>query len=146
MFVPEPSINLACYGPSPQPSAMRRAQPEQPKATVNLQIIPVRVLHASLRCLGERGNAQLKWFRVLATELRCRPGRCTRMIKAVLTVYYREHHAAAGGTIWYSGRQLAPRPVPAQAPASLVADDAVINYQVIEREWKSRFYNLCSRR
>src|SRR6266704_7117041 len=96
--------------------------------------------------LGERGNAQLKWFRVLATELRCRPGRCTRMIKAVLTVYYREHHAAAGGTIWYSGRQLAPRPVPAQAPASLVADDAVINYQVIEREWKSRFYNLCSRR
>ena len=48
-------------------------------------------LHASLRCLGERGNAQLKWFRVLATELRCRPGRCTRMIKAVLTVYYREH-------------------------------------------------------
>ncbi len=41
--------------------------------------------------LGERGNAQLKWFRVLATELRCRPGRCTRMIKAVLTVYYLEH-------------------------------------------------------
>jgi DDE superfamily endonuclease len=29
--------------------------------------------HAALRCLGERGNAQLKWFRVLATELRCRP-------------------------------------------------------------------------
>jgi hypothetical protein len=48
-------------------------------------------LHAGLRCLGERGNAQLKWFRVLATELRCRPHRCTRMIKAVLTVYYREH-------------------------------------------------------
>ncbi len=47
MFVPEPSINLAYYGPSPQPSAMRRAQPEQPKATVNLQIIPVRVLHAT---------------------------------------------------------------------------------------------------
>jgi DDE superfamily endonuclease/Helix-turn-helix of DDE superfamily endonuclease len=46
--------------------------------------------HASLRCLGERGNAQLKWFRVLATELRCRPNRCTAMIKAVLTVYYRE--------------------------------------------------------
>lgn len=48
-------------------------------------------LHAALRCLGERGNAQLKWFRVLATELRCRPTHCTRMIKAVLTVYYREH-------------------------------------------------------
>lgn len=52
-------------------------------------------LHASLRCLGERGNAQLKWFRVLATELRCRPGRCTRMIKAVLTVYYRENNPFA---------------------------------------------------
>jgi hypothetical protein len=48
-------------------------------------------LHASLRCLGERGNSQLKWWRVLATELRCRPNRCTRTIKAVLTVYYREH-------------------------------------------------------
>lgn len=48
-------------------------------------------LHAGLRCLGERGNAQLKWYRVLATELRCHPNRCTRMIKAVLTVYYREH-------------------------------------------------------
>jgi hypothetical protein len=48
-------------------------------------------LHASLRCLGERGNAQLKWWRVLATELRCRPSRCTRMIKAVLTVYHLEH-------------------------------------------------------
>jgi hypothetical protein len=47
-------------------------------------------LHAALRCLGERGNAQLKWYRVLATELRCRPNRCTSMIKAVLTVYHRE--------------------------------------------------------
>ena len=51
--------------------------------------------HASLRCLGERGNAQLKWYRVLATELRCRPGRCTRMVKAVLTVYYREQQPFA---------------------------------------------------
>lgn len=52
-------------------------------------------LHAALRCLGERGNAQLKWYRVLATELRCRPNRCTRMIKAVLTVYYREQQPFA---------------------------------------------------
>lgn len=52
-------------------------------------------LHASLRCLGERGNAQLKWWRVLATELRCRPNRCTRMVKAVLTVYYREQQSFA---------------------------------------------------
>jgi hypothetical protein len=49
-------------------------------------------LHAALRCLGERGNAQLKWFRVMATELRCRPSRCTTMIKAVLTVYHLEHN------------------------------------------------------
>jgi hypothetical protein len=52
-------------------------------------------LHASLRCLGERGNAQLKWFRVLSTELRCRPNRCTRMVKAALTIYYREHQPFA---------------------------------------------------
>ena len=47
-------------------------------------------LHAGLRSPGERGNAQLKWWRVLATELRCRPARCTRIVKAVLAVYYRE--------------------------------------------------------
>jgi hypothetical protein len=47
-------------------------------------------LHASLRCLGERGNAQLKWWRVMATELRCRPNRCTRMVKAVLTLHHLE--------------------------------------------------------
>ena len=52
-------------------------------------------LHAGLRCLRERGNAQLKWYRILATELRCRPERCTRMVKAVLTVYYREHQPFA---------------------------------------------------
>lgn len=52
-------------------------------------------LHAGLRSPGERGNAQLKWYRVLATELRCRPARCTRMIKAVLTVYYREQQPFA---------------------------------------------------
>ncbi len=38
-----------------------------------------------------RSNATVLPGRVLATELRCRPSRCTRMIKAVLTVYYREH-------------------------------------------------------
>jgi hypothetical protein len=52
-------------------------------------------LHASLRCLGERGNAQLKWWRVLATELRCRPQHCTRMVKAVLTLHYLEHNPFA---------------------------------------------------
>jgi hypothetical protein len=48
-------------------------------------------LHASLRCLGERGNAQLKYWRVMTTELRCRPNACTRMVKAVLTLHYLEH-------------------------------------------------------
>jgi hypothetical protein len=47
-------------------------------------------IHASLRCVGERGNAQLKWWRVLATELRCRPARCTRVVKAVLALHHLE--------------------------------------------------------
>jgi DDE superfamily endonuclease/Helix-turn-helix of DDE superfamily endonuclease len=47
-------------------------------------------VHASLRCLGERGNAQLKWWRVMATELRCRPGYCTRIVKAVLALHHLE--------------------------------------------------------
>jgi hypothetical protein len=47
-------------------------------------------IHASLRCLGERGNAQLKWWRVLATELRCRPARCTSVVKAVLALHHLE--------------------------------------------------------
>jgi hypothetical protein len=47
-------------------------------------------IHASLRSIGERGNAQLKWWRVLATELRCRPGRCTRIVKAVLALHHLE--------------------------------------------------------
>ena len=34
-------------------------------------------LQAQLRCIGKRGNAQLKHWKALATELRCRPERCT---------------------------------------------------------------------
>lgn len=45
-------------------------------------------VHASLRCLGERGNAQLKWYKVMATELRCRPASCTRIVKAVLALHH----------------------------------------------------------
>jgi hypothetical protein len=48
-------------------------------------------VHASLRCVGERGNAQLKWWRVLTTELRCRPARCTRIVKAILTLHHLEN-------------------------------------------------------
>jgi hypothetical protein len=48
-------------------------------------------LQAQLRCVGERGNAQLKYWKVLATELRCRPGRCTAMIKAALALHYLEN-------------------------------------------------------
>jgi hypothetical protein len=47
-------------------------------------------VHAGLRSIGERGNAQLKWWRVMATELRCRPNRCTRLVKAVLTLHHWE--------------------------------------------------------
>jgi len=48
-------------------------------------------LQAQLRCVGERGNARLKYWKVLATELRCDPGRCTAMVKAVLALHYMEH-------------------------------------------------------
>ncbi len=48
-------------------------------------------LQAQLRCAGERGNARLKYWKVLATELRCRPGQCTAMVKAVLALHYMEH-------------------------------------------------------
>lgn len=48
-------------------------------------------LQAQLRCVGERGNARLKYWKVLATELRCRPERCTAMVKAVLALHYMEH-------------------------------------------------------
>jgi hypothetical protein len=48
-------------------------------------------LQAQLRCVGERGNARLKHWKVLATELRCRPDRCTAMVKAVLALHYIEH-------------------------------------------------------
>jgi hypothetical protein len=39
----------------------------------------------------ERGNARLKYWKVLATELRCQPGRCTAVVKAVLALHYMEH-------------------------------------------------------
>jgi hypothetical protein len=48
-------------------------------------------LQAQLRCAGERGNARLTYWKVLATELRCDPGRCTVMVKAVLALHYLEH-------------------------------------------------------
>jgi len=48
-------------------------------------------LQAQLRCVGERGNARLKYWKVLATELRCQPERCTAMVKAVLALHYMEH-------------------------------------------------------
>jgi hypothetical protein len=48
-------------------------------------------LQAQLRCVGERGNARLKYWKVLATELRCQPGQCTALVKAVLALHYMEH-------------------------------------------------------
>jgi hypothetical protein len=52
-------------------------------------------LQAQLRCVGERGNARLKYWKVLATELRCRPERCTATVKAVLALHYMEHNPFA---------------------------------------------------
>jgi DDE superfamily endonuclease/Helix-turn-helix of DDE superfamily endonuclease len=48
-------------------------------------------LQAQLRCIGERGNARLKYWKVLATELRCDPERCTATVRAVLALHYMEH-------------------------------------------------------
>jgi hypothetical protein len=48
-------------------------------------------LQAQLRCVGERGNARLTYWKVLASELRCRPGECTAMVKAILALHYLEH-------------------------------------------------------
>ncbi len=48
-------------------------------------------LQAQLRCVGERGNARLKYWKVLAGELRCRPEQCTAVVKAVLALHYLEH-------------------------------------------------------
>jgi len=48
-------------------------------------------LQAQLRCVGERGNARLKYWKVLAAELRCRPEQCTAVVKAVLALHYIEH-------------------------------------------------------
>ena len=48
-------------------------------------------VQAQLRCVGERGNARLKYRKVLAAELRCRPEQCTAMVKAVLALHYMEH-------------------------------------------------------
>jgi DDE superfamily endonuclease len=48
-------------------------------------------LQAQLRCAGERGNARLKYWKILASELRCRPEHCTAMVKAVLALHHLEH-------------------------------------------------------
>ena len=48
-------------------------------------------LQAQLRCKGERGNAQLRQWKILAAERRCRPQRCTPIVKAVLALHYMEN-------------------------------------------------------
>jgi hypothetical protein len=52
-------------------------------------------LQAQLRCVGERGNARLKYWKVVASELRCRPGQYTAVVKAVLALHYMEHDPIA---------------------------------------------------
>jgi len=45
-------------------------------------------MQASLRCIGERANAQLKCWRVLTCDFRGRPRELTAIVKAVQTVQY----------------------------------------------------------
>jgi DDE superfamily endonuclease/Helix-turn-helix of DDE superfamily endonuclease len=48
-------------------------------------------LQAQLRSPGERGNSRLKYWKVLASGLRCRPGHCTAVVRAVLALHYLEN-------------------------------------------------------
>jgi DDE superfamily endonuclease len=45
-------------------------------------------LQASLRCLGERANAQLKQWRVLACDFRGNPRQLTAVVKAIQAMHY----------------------------------------------------------
>jgi hypothetical protein len=45
-------------------------------------------VQASLRCLGERANAQLKCWRVLTCDFRGRPGQLTAIVKAIQALQY----------------------------------------------------------
>jgi len=45
-------------------------------------------LQASLRCIGERANSQLKSWRVLANDFRGRPRQLTAIVKAVQALQY----------------------------------------------------------
>jgi hypothetical protein len=54
--------------------------PEAKKAANRLQ--------ASLRCIGERANAQLKSWRVLTNDFRGRPRQLTPIVKAIQTLQY----------------------------------------------------------
>jgi uncharacterized protein YoxC len=53
----------------------------EPKKTANR-------LQASLRCIGERANAQLKSWRVLTNDFRGRPHQLTPVVKAILALQY----------------------------------------------------------
>ena len=48
-------------------------------------------LQAPLRCVGERGTVRLTYWKVLAAGLRCRPERCTAVVRAVLALHDMEH-------------------------------------------------------
>ena len=57
-----------------------KALPETKKAANRVQ--------ASLRCIGERANAQLRCWRVLTCDFRGRPRQLTRVVKAVQALQY----------------------------------------------------------
>jgi hypothetical protein len=67
---------------SPHRDLLRAAAP-RPGAVVDVTAArQAGIAGDILRCIGERGNAQLKHWKALATELRCRPERCTAVVKA----------------------------------------------------------------
>ncbi|WP_372451891.1 transposase family protein [Catellatospora tritici] len=61
----------------------RRGEKALPEGRKNAN----RVL-AGLRAVGERANAQLKSWRVLACDFRGRPGQLTTVVKAVQALQY----------------------------------------------------------
>jgi hypothetical protein len=61
----------------------RRGEPALPEAKKTAN----RLL-ASLRCLGERANAQLKQWRVLTCDFRGQPRQLTTVVKAIQALHY----------------------------------------------------------
>ncbi|HEX3958799.1 MAG TPA: transposase family protein [Trebonia sp.] len=83
------NVQAAC---SPDGELLRAAAP-RPGATVDITAArEAGIAETLLVLIGVlAGNARLKYWKVLASELRCRPGQCTAVVKAVLALHYMEH-------------------------------------------------------